>query len=130
MKRAGLANRLIIVPQGIKKPTSFPEFSLTAGKKLRVGAHSSQKRVLFQLLNKLVGNPGRELAPERRKTSRSSAPGAFSRESITPYASILMQRWRRRRFTRAPGAMPRHLPRGTMAMPPRSRHRGSAGEPV
>ena len=61
MKRAGLANRLIIVAQGTKNAAGFPEFPLTAGKKLRVGAHSSQKRVLFQLLNKLAGNSGRAI---------------------------------------------------------------------
>jgi hypothetical protein len=48
MKRAGLANRLIIVPQGTKNPASFPEFSLTAGKKLQIRVHSLQKFFLPQ----------------------------------------------------------------------------------
>jgi hypothetical protein len=56
MNRAGLASRLIMVQQGTKTPARFPEFSLTAGKKLRIRVHSSQKIFLSQYFNKLIGN--------------------------------------------------------------------------
>jgi hypothetical protein len=70
MKRAGLANRLIIVRQGTKNPAVFPEFSLTAGKKLRIRIHSSRESFYVNHLISYPVTPAGELAAEQGRRRR------------------------------------------------------------